>query len=103
MAALAPGTRKRAGAPAIPVPSYRRLLAGTVTFQTRRLPIVSLRPRVLCAEPSADVCSLLNALLDQNGFDSHSAPTIADSVEKVGAGVYCLCVVDDGYTDGTNV
>jgi len=64
---------------------------------------VSPRPRVLCAEPSADVCSLLHALLDRNGFDSDSASTISEAVEKAGAGDYCLYIVDDGYADGTNV
>ena len=64
---------------------------------------MSPRPRVLCAEPSADICSLLHALLDQNGFDSDSASTISKAVEKAGAGDYCLYIVDDGYTDGTNV
>ena len=64
---------------------------------------MSPRPRVLCAEPSEDICSLLHALLDQNGFDSDSASTISKAVEKAGGGDYCLYIVDDGYTDGTNV
>jgi two-component system response regulator HydG len=64
---------------------------------------VGPRPRVLCAEPSADICSLLHALLDRNGFDSASASTITEALEKAGAGDYCLYIVDDGYADGTNV
>jgi DNA-binding response OmpR family regulator len=64
---------------------------------------VSPRPRVLCAEPMADICALLHALLDANGFDSDSAPTVAEAVEKAGGGDYCLYIVDDGYTDGTSV
>jgi CheY-like chemotaxis protein len=64
---------------------------------------VSPRPRVLCAEPSADVCSLLHTLLDQNGFDSDSASTISEAVGKAGAGDYCLYNVEDGYADGANV
>jgi DNA-binding response OmpR family regulator len=61
------------------------------------------RPRVLCAEPTADICFLLQALLDQNGFESDTASTISEAVEKVEGGDYCLYIVDDGYTDGTNV
>lgn len=64
---------------------------------------MSPRPRVLCAEPSADICALLHALLDRNGFDSDSASTISEAVEKAGDGDYCLYIVDDGYRDGTNV
>jgi DNA-binding response OmpR family regulator len=64
---------------------------------------LSPRPRVLCAEPSADICSLLHALLGQNGFDSDSASTISEALEKAEAGDYCLYIVDDGYTDGTSV
>lgn len=64
---------------------------------------MSHRPRVLCAEPSADICSLLHALLDQNGFDSDSAATISEALGKAGANDYCLYIVDDGYTDGSNV
>jgi DNA-binding response OmpR family regulator len=61
------------------------------------------RPRVLCAEPTADICAMLHALLDRNGFDSDSASTVAEAVKKVVGGDYCLYIVDDGYTDGTNV
>ncbi len=61
------------------------------------------RPRVLCAEPSADICSLLHVLLDRNGFDADSAATVSQAVEKAAAGDYCLYIVDDGYRDGTNV
>lgn len=64
---------------------------------------MSPRPRVLCAEPSADICSLLHALLDQNGFDSDSAATISEALGKADANNYCLYIVDDGYTDGSNV
>jgi two-component system response regulator HydG len=58
---------------------------------------------VLCAEPSADICALLHALLGRNGFDSDSASTISAAVEKAGDDDCRLYIVDDGYTDGTNV
>ncbi len=61
------------------------------------------RPRVLCAEPSADVCSFMRALLDANGMDSDSASTVAEAVGKAAARDYCLYIVDDFYPDGTNV
>ncbi|MFL6334235.1 MAG: response regulator [Pyrinomonadaceae bacterium] len=61
------------------------------------------QPRVLCAEPSADICSLLRALLDINGFDSDSASTVSEAVGKAEGGEHCLFIVDDGYRDGTNV
>ena len=64
---------------------------------------MSPRPRVLCAEPTADICSLLHALLEANGFNPDSASTISEAMEKAEAGDYCLYIVDDGYTDGTNV
>lgn len=64
---------------------------------------MSPRPRVLCAEPSADICSLLHALLDRNGFDSDTASTISEAVEKADANDYCLYLADDGYADSTNV
>ena len=64
---------------------------------------MSPRPRVLCAESCEDICALLHALLDQNGFDSDTASTISEAVAKADANDYCLYIVDDGYTDGTNV
>lgn len=64
---------------------------------------MSPRPRVLCAEPSADVCSMLHALLDRHGFDSDSASTVAEAIEKAGSEDYSLYIVDDDYRDGTNV
>lgn len=63
---------------------------------------MSARLRVLCAEPSNDICSLLQVLLDHNGFDSDSASTISEAVGKAEGGDYCLFIVDDGYRDGTN-
>ena len=45
----------------------------------------------------------LHALLDQNSFDSDTASTISEALEKAGGGDYCLYIVDDGYADGTNV
>lgn len=59
------------------------------------------RPRVLCAQPTADLCYLLTTLLDRNGFDSDSAFTIAEAVAMARAGDYCLYMVDDYYYDGT--
>lgn len=58
---------------------------------------------MLCAEPSNDICSLLQVLLGHHGFDADSASTISEAVEKAEGGDYCLFIVDDGYRDGANV
>jgi two-component system OmpR family response regulator len=55
---------------------------------------------VLCAEPTADICSFLGALLDVNGFDFDPASTVTEAVEKAEAGGHCLYIVDDDYADG---
>lgn len=60
------------------------------------------RPRVLCAEPSSDLCSMLRQILAVNGLDSDSASTVSEAVLKAAAGDYCLYIVDDYYSDGTN-
>ena len=58
---------------------------------------------VLCVEPSDDIRSMMQALLRSRGFEADSSATVADAVGKAGSRDYCLYVVDDGYTDGTNV
>jgi DNA-binding response OmpR family regulator len=58
--------------------------------------------RVLCIEPSADVCELLLSLLTTRGFDSDSATTIKEAVEKASSRPFDLYIVDDYYADGTN-
>jgi DNA-binding response OmpR family regulator len=58
---------------------------------------------VLCAEPSEDIWLMMQALLRSRGIEAESAATVAEAVGKAGSRDYCLYVVDDGYTDGTNV
>jgi CheY-like chemotaxis protein len=59
--------------------------------------------RVLCVEPHGDTCSMLSALLAQQGFETDSATTIAEASEKARSNQFCLYIVNDGYVDGTNV
>lgn len=61
------------------------------------------RPRVLCAEPSSDVRSMLCKLLAINGFDSDSASTVSEAVLKAQDGDFCLYIVDDEFDDGSNI
>lgn len=60
------------------------------------------KKRILCVEPSADVCDLLRSLLKSRGFDSDSASTIAEAEQKATARGFDLYIVDDYYSDGTN-
>jgi DNA-binding response OmpR family regulator len=46
---------------------------------------------------------MLCALLNQQGFETDSATTIAEALEKAQSNQFCLYIVNDGYVDGTNV
>lgn len=57
--------------------------------------------RVLCAEPHRDVCTLLTTLLEQQGYEVVSAPTIKECMELAGSDSFDLYMLDDTYIDGT--
>ena len=46
---------------------------------------------------------MLSALLGQQGFETDSATTINEALEKVQSDQFCLYIVNDGYVDGTDV
>jgi DNA-binding response OmpR family regulator len=57
--------------------------------------------RVLCAEPHADTCSLITALLRQQGHEVVAAGTVAECLALVGSERFDLYMLDDDYIDGT--
>src|SRR2546423_1775394 len=61
------------------------------------------KPSVLCVEPNGDICSMLCGLLTQKGFETDSATTIAEALEKAQSNQFCLYIINDGYVDGTNI
>jgi DNA-binding response OmpR family regulator len=46
---------------------------------------------------------MLCTLLAQQGFETASATTIAETLEKAQSKQFCLYILNDGYVDGTNV
>lgn len=81
------------------------IILGSILLFRRFSEATPMRPdtkRVLCVEPSEDVCSVMKSLLGSRGFDSDSASTIAEAVEKASRQEFDLYIVDDFYADGTN-
>src|ERR1041384_1126473 len=60
------------------------------------------RGRILCIEPSSDICEMVQRLLRERGYETDSAGTLADAVAKARHTHYVLFIVDDYYPDGTN-
>jgi DNA-binding response OmpR family regulator len=61
------------------------------------------KKRVLCAEPSADICSLVCMMLGRSGYHVVSATTIHDCLELARAERFDLYMLDDDYIDGTSI
>jgi DNA-binding response OmpR family regulator len=59
--------------------------------------------RILCVEPLPDICELVQQLLRRQGYEIDSASTIEGAGHKARSGSYSLYIIDDGYSDGTNV
>ncbi|HEV2912866.1 MAG TPA: response regulator [Pyrinomonadaceae bacterium] len=59
------------------------------------------RRRVLCAEPHADTCSLLNHLLEQSNYEVLSAKNVADALTLARGQPFDLYLLSDRYDDGT--
>ena len=57
--------------------------------------------RVLCAEPSADICSLVSMMLGRSGYEVFSATTLHDCLELARAERFDLYMLYDDYIDGT--
>jgi DNA-binding response OmpR family regulator len=58
--------------------------------------------RILCVEPSPDICELVQHLLRGKGYEIDSASTIEEAERKARSGSYSLYIIDDGYPNGTN-
>lgn len=61
------------------------------------------RKRVLCAEPSEDICSLLKMMLGRSGYEVVSADTVHDCLELARRDEFDLYMLDDDYIDGTSI
>ena len=62
-----------------------------------------LSKRILCVEPSPDICEVVQHLLRREGYEIDSASTIEEAEHKARSGIYSLYIIDDGYPNGTNV
>ncbi len=56
--------------------------------------------RVLCVEPSSEICHVVAAMLLQRGYETDAARSIGRALEMAQAGSYDLYIVDDYYRDG---
>ena len=61
------------------------------------------KKRVLCAEPSEDICALITLMLAQSGYDVVNAKTVHDCLEQARKGGFDLYMLDDDYIDGTSI
>ena len=61
------------------------------------------KKRVLCAEPSDDICSLVKMLLGRSGYEVFSAQSIHESLELARTERFDLYMLDDDYIDGTAI
>ena len=59
--------------------------------------------RVLCAEPSEDICTLLSVMLGHSGYEVLSASSVHDCLELARTQRFDLYMLDDDYIDGTAV
>lgn len=62
----------------------------------------STRGRILCIEPSSDICEMVQRLLRERGYETDAAATLAAALYKAQRTSYALFIVDDYYPDGTN-
>ncbi len=56
--------------------------------------------RVLCVEPSSEICHVVTATLHQRGYITGTARPIDQALGMARAGSYDLYIVDDYYRDG---
>ncbi|HWS52495.1 MAG TPA: response regulator [Pyrinomonadaceae bacterium] len=61
------------------------------------------RRRVLCAEPHEDTCSLLTALLEQQGHEVVPAKSVSECVALAVQRQFDLYMLDDDYIDGSGL
>jgi DNA-binding response OmpR family regulator len=63
----------------------------------------SLKRRVLCAETHPDVSAVISLLLERQGHEVKAADTLHECLELARKEHFDLYMLDDGYTDGTNI
>ena len=61
------------------------------------------KKRVLCAEPSEDICELLMLMLGRGGYEVVNTRTIHDSLELARTERFDLYMLDDDYIDGNGI
>ena len=59
--------------------------------------------RVLCAEPSEDICTLLSVMLSHSGYEVAAAASVHECLELARTQRFDLYMLDDDYIDGTAV
>lgn len=62
--------------------------------------MLSEKKRVLCAEPSEDVCVLVTLLLSQSGYEVAKAVTMRECLDLARSERFDLYMLDDDYIDG---
>jgi DNA-binding response OmpR family regulator len=65
--------------------------------------MLSPRRRILCAESHDDIRSMINLLLEQQGYEVQSAKTVAECVKLAEQETFDLHLLGDRYTDGTGL
>ncbi|HEX8652594.1 MAG TPA: response regulator [Pyrinomonadaceae bacterium] len=65
--------------------------------------MLSPRRRILCAESHDDTCSMINLLLEQQGYEVQSAKTVAECMELAEQEPFDLYLLGDRYSDGTGL
>jgi two-component system, OmpR family, KDP operon response regulator KdpE len=63
----------------------------------------SLKRRILCAETHPDISAVIFMLLEKQGHEVKAAKTLHECLELARKEHFDLYMLDDGYTDGTNV
>jgi two-component system, OmpR family, phosphate regulon response regulator PhoB len=61
------------------------------------------KKRVLCAEPSEDICDLVTLMLGRSGYEVVNARTIHDCLELARKEQFDLYMLDDDYIDGNSI
>jgi DNA-binding response OmpR family regulator len=59
--------------------------------------------RVLCAEPSADICELITTMLGRQGYEVSAATTVRECLDLALSQGFDLYMLDDDYIDGTSI
>ena len=61
------------------------------------------RKRILCVEDDEDTREMMNALLDEYGYEPVIAATVPDALERARSGGLALCILDHWIPEGDGV